>query len=172
MKSSAFPVFKLYEFNISKMFLFTSSTLALSSFLVIQTFRMAWRNDLKLLFFIGAWNDIFLQINLFCRKFLILFFPTPTTLSILYAISPSRVTPELIFTNFSLLTWIPNGFSYSCSMTSVTCNSFSSDVLICFGHIGLYSVAESSIPVSLWSSWIDVAVSGLSRKQFLRNMVL
>ena len=37
-------------------------------------------------------------------------------------------------------------------MTSVTCNTFFSDILIGFGHVDLYSVADFSQPVSLWSS--------------------
>ena len=57
-------------------------------------------------------------------------------------------------------------------MNSVTCGTFSFDILICFGLIDLYSVVDSSSPVSFWSFLIDVAVSDLSRKQFFRNMIL
>ena len=80
--------------------------------------------------------------------------------------------PELIFTNVSLSTCIPNGFLYSCWMISVACYTFSSDILICFGLIDLQSIVDSSKPVSLGSSWTDVAASDLNRKQFLGNMVL
>ena len=100
--------------------------------------------------------------------------PPSPMLSILSAISSFKAAPELIFANFSLLKCIPNGFPYSCSMTSVTSDTFSSDILIFFGLTGLYSVVDSSNPVSLWSSWIDDAAPDLVLKsqQFLRNVVL
>ena len=154
------------------MFAFTSSTLTFPSFSVNGIFREAQRNDLLLAFLIGAWNHISLEISCFCPKTFILLFLTSTILSIFSAISSSRVTTEPILTNFSLLTWILNGFSYSCWMVSATYNTFSSDILICFGHIVLYSVVDSSKPVSLWSSCIGVTASDLSRKQFSTNMVL
>ena len=46
----------------------------------------------------------------------------------------------------------------------VTCDTFSSDILICFGLIDLHSVVDLSNPISLWCSLIDVAVSDLSTK--------
>ena len=116
-------------------------------------------------------NAISLETNQFCQKFSILFFLTSTILSILYVTS-SRAAPELILNNFSLSTCIPNGFSYSCYKIFVTCNTFSSDILICFGLIDLYSVINSSSTVSLWSSLKDVEASDLSRKKFLRDMIL
>ena len=54
---------------------------------------------------------------------------------------------------------------------SVTCDTFSSDILIYFGVIDLYSVVDWSSSVSFWSSLIDVAASDLSRMQLLRNMI-
>ena len=49
-------------------------------------------------------------------------------------------------------------------MTSVTCGTSSSDILICFGLIDLYSVVDLSSPVGLWSSMIDVAAPDLNIK--------
>ena len=110
-------------------------------------------------------------INRYCLKSSILLFPMSTIISMLFAISSSRAPSKRIF-NFSLSTCIPYGFLYSCSKISVTCNAFFSDILMCFGYIDLYSLVDSTSPVSLWSSLIDVGVSDLSRKQFLRNMIL
>ena len=44
-------------------------------------------------------------------------------------------------------------------MTSNTYDIFSSDILICFGLINLYTVVDSSSVVSLWSPLIDAAGS-------------
>ena len=125
-------------------------------------------------------EDISLEINCFCLKSSVLLFPTSTILSIHSVISSFRAPPEVMFTNF-FYRHILNGFSYSCSIIFVTCDTISSDILIGFGprdkdtalqHHRGYSVVDSSNPVNLWSSLIDVGASDLSRKQFLRNMIL
>ena len=74
LKSKGFLVFKLQEFNASRMFLFTSVTLTLPSFLVIWIFHMIWRNDLYKFFFSSAWSHISLETNRFCLKSSILVF--------------------------------------------------------------------------------------------------
>ena len=58
------------------------------------------------------------------------------------------------------------------SMISVIYDTCSSDILLCFRPIVLYSVVDSSNLVSLLSSLIDVAASNLSRKQVFRIMIL
>ena len=57
-------------------------------------------------------------------------------------------------------------------MISVTYNTCSSHTVICFGLIDLYSVVDSSSPVRLWSSLIDVGGLDSRKKQLLRNMIL
>ena len=133
------------------MFLLTPATFTPLSFLFIRIFRMAWGNGSKFYFFVGRWHDFSLEINCYCIKSSILIF-TISTYSVYFLQYHHR----------------PCSFS----KISVTSETFSSDILICFGFIDLYSVVDSTIPVSLRSSLVDVGASDLSRKHVLRNLIV
>ena len=133
------------------MFLLTPATFTLLSFLFIRIFHMTWGNGLKFYFFVAGWHDFSLEINCYCLR-----------------------SSILIFTISTYSVYFLQYHHHPCSFSkiSVTSESFSSDILICFGFIDLYSVVDSTISVSLRSSLVDVGASDLSRKYALRNLIL
>ena len=146
------------------MFLFTSATLKLPSFLVVSDFLHDMTKWFIIVFLYQCMKWYLYGNQSFLSKIFHSAFCYINHINFTFCNITCRATPELIFTNF-FIDMYPKWIFVFLFNTSVSCDTFSSDILIRFDLIDLYSVVDSSNPINL----LDLESS---RKQFFRNMVL